>query len=85
MVTMRSLSGIIDDSTLSSVVLPLPVPPLMRMFMRPVTQAARKSPTWLGEGPESHEVVEGQHPLGELPDGELRAVDGERWDDGIDA
>ena len=47
MVTMRSLAGIIDDNTLSKVVLPVPVPPLMRMFMRPVTQAARKSPTWL--------------------------------------
>ena len=33
MVTMRSLSGIIADSTLSSVVLPLPVPPLTRMFV----------------------------------------------------
>ena len=36
MVTMRSSSGIIDDSTLSSVVLPVPVPPLTRMFARPL-------------------------------------------------
>ena len=40
-VTMRSSSGMNGDSTFSSVVLPVPVPPEMRMFSFPCTQAPR--------------------------------------------
>jgi hypothetical protein len=36
---MRSVSGTKDDSTLSSVVLPVPVPPDTRMFRPPRTHA----------------------------------------------
>ena len=43
MVTMRSLSAMKPDSTLSSVVLPAPVPPLIRQFSRDRTQCDRKS------------------------------------------
>ena len=75
----------IDDSTLSSVVLPVPVPPLMRMFMRPCTHAARKSATWPVSVPSSMRSSSGQHPLRELADGEQRAVDGERRDDRVHA
>ena len=39
MVTMRSSSGMNDESTLSVVVLPEPVPPEMTMLSRPRTQA----------------------------------------------
>ena len=35
---MRSSSGICAESTLSSVVLPLPVPPEMTMFFRAFTE-----------------------------------------------
>ncbi len=45
MVTMRSSSGMKLEMTLSSVVLPEPVPPEMTMLRRPRTQAARKSRT----------------------------------------
>ena len=41
MVTMRSSSGMNDESTLSSVVLPEPVPPEMTMFLRACTAAPR--------------------------------------------
>ena len=40
-VTMRSSAGMNDDSTLSVVVLPVPVPPETMMFRRPTTQAWR--------------------------------------------
>ena len=42
MVTMRSSLGMNDDSTLSSVVLPVPVPPEMRMLSRASTQASQE-------------------------------------------
>ena len=42
MVTIRSSDGMYPDSTLSRVVLPLPVPPLTMMFARAETQALRK-------------------------------------------
>ena len=42
-VTMRSLCGMKLDSTLSIVVLPVPVPPLTRMFLRSMTQARKNT------------------------------------------
>ena len=42
MVTTRSLSGMNDESTLSSVVLPVPVPPVTRMLSLPATQACEQ-------------------------------------------
>ena len=61
MVTMRSSIGMKLEQTLSSVVFPVPVPPLIMMFARARTQARRKaaeasvrvpnrirSPTWYG-------------------------------------
>ena len=42
-VTMRSSSGMNDESTLSVVVLPLPVPPEMTTLSRPRTQASRNA------------------------------------------
>ena len=38
MVTMRSVGGMKDDRMFSSVVLPAPVPPEMRMLSRAFTQ-----------------------------------------------
>ncbi len=43
MVTMRSSTGMNDDSTLSVVVLPVPVLPDTMMLSRPRTQASRNS------------------------------------------
>ena len=43
MVTMRSSEGMNDESTLSVVVLPAPVPPETTTLSRPRTQASRKS------------------------------------------
>src|SRR5438876_770981 len=40
MTTIRSSSGMNDDSTLSSVVFPAPVPPETTMLSRPFTQAS---------------------------------------------
>ncbi|MNV23505.1 hypothetical protein D3C71_1145180 [compost metagenome] len=54
MVTMRSLCGMKLDSTLSMVVLPLPVPPEISTFKRPRTialssraMAGVNAPTWI--------------------------------------
>ena len=44
-VTMRSSSGMKPERTFRVVVLPLPVPPLIRMFIRPRTQASSRSRT----------------------------------------
>ena len=45
-VTMRSSVGMNDDSTLSVVVLPVPVPPETITLSRPTTQACRKRAAW---------------------------------------
>ena len=42
MVTMRSLAGMNEDRTLSSVVLPAPVPPEIRMLSRALTTAVQQ-------------------------------------------
>ena len=85
MVTMRSRSEMKLDSTLRSVVLPAPVPPLIRQFSRARTQCARKSSIGLVSGAQRHQVV-GLQPLGrEAPDRQQRTVHGERRNDGVDA
>ena len=85
MVTMRSVGGIIDDSTLSSVVLPLPVPPLMRMFMRPCTHAARKSATWPVSVPSSMRSCSVSTRAANLRMVSCGSVDGERRDHRVHA
>ena len=81
-VTMRSSSGMNDDSTFSVVVFPAPVPPETRMFTRPRTQASRNRD--LGaHRPELDQVVRLERVGRELPDRERRAVDRERRDDGV--
>ena len=57
-VTMRSSSGIAVDSALSSVVLPEPVPPEMRMFSSPTQAMSRNSAASVVSVPEPHQVVE---------------------------
>ena len=45
-VMMRSRSGMNDESTFRSVVLPVPVPPEIRTFSLPSTHASRKAAAW---------------------------------------
>ena len=45
-VTMRSRSGMNEDSTFSIVVLPVPVPPETSTFSLPSTQASRNAAAW---------------------------------------
>ena len=84
MVTMRSSSGMNDERTLSSVVLPVPVPPVTRMLSRPSTHrlasSASRGVRVLSRTRSS--TVQGH--LGELADGEGGAVERERRDDGVD-
>ena len=58
MVTMRSSDGMKDDSTLSVVVLPAPVPPETTMLSRPRTQASRKSAVRSLQRAEPDQVVD---------------------------
>ena len=72
------------DSTLSSVVLPAPVPPLISMFMRARTQCSRNSSI----GRVSDRIATRSSALQPLrrkaADGEQRTVDGQRRNDGVD-
>ena len=73
------------DSTFSSVVLPAPVPPLIRQFSRALTQCDRKSSIGRVSARSVHEIV-GLEALGRKPaDREQRAVHRQRRDDGVDA
>ena len=84
MVTMRSSVGMYDDTTLSSVVLPVPVPPLIRMLRLPRTQTSRKSAAcWLSV-PSRTRSADVNGVAGELPDGQHGSVDRQRRDDGVD-
>src|SRR5712692_8851552 len=71
-VTMRSLAGMKPDNTLSSVVLPEPVPPDTMTLSR-VRTAASRYPMIAAVAPP------------ELTNREARAVDGDRRDDDVDA
>ena len=69
----------------SSVVLPVPVPPEMRMLRRPSTAARRNSADGARHRALGDQVVDDHFPLGELADRERRAADGQRSDDRVDA
>ena len=62
--------GMNAERTLSSVVLPEPVPPETTMLSRASTQASRKSTISGGDGAEADQVVDRQRLLGEFADGE---------------
>ena len=84
-VTMRSCSEMKLESTFSSVVLPAPVPPLIRQFSRARTQCDRNSSIGAVSAPRRHQVVRLQA-FGRKPaDGQQRAVHRQRRDDGVDA
>ena len=75
MVTMRSPSGMNDDSALSMVVLPVPVPPLISTFSLACTQAP-SSPTISGVTlPICTRSCEAQRLAAEAADGQDGAVD----------
>ncbi len=84
MVMMRSPSGMNPDSTLRFVVLPVPVPPETRMLSLPLDRRLHGGDEVEGPGAEVDQVLGGERVLGELPDGEHGAVDGQRRDDGVD-
>ena len=86
MVTMRSSSGMKEESTLSSVVLPVPVPPETMMFSlasHAGVAGARPSPASACRSSIRSSTCE--RVSAELADGERRAVDGQRRDDRVDA
>ncbi len=73
------------DSTLSSVVLPAPVPPLISAFSRARTQCDEEVEHRPRQRAQRDEVV-GLQPLGrKTADREQRTVDRERRDDRVDA
>jgi hypothetical protein len=78
------VAGDEPDSAFSVVVLPAPVPPETRMFMRPSTHARGRNAAG-GPGPEGDEVRHRVRVRGELPDREHRPVDRDRRDDRVDA
>ncbi len=82
---MRSRSEMKLDSTLSSVVLPAPVPPLISMFSRARTQCSRNSSIGRVSDRIGDQVL-GLQPLGrKTADREQRAVDRQRRNDRVDA
>ena len=85
MVMMRSLKGMKLLSTLSMVVLPVPVPPLTRMLRRSITQARRNIAAAVADAAHLDQVVHGQPLGGELPHRQGRALDRQRRNDGVDA
>ena len=82
-VTMRSSSGMNDESTFSVVVFPAPVPPATMMLIRPRTQASRNFDDRRGHRAELDQVVRLVRVGGELPDRERGTVDRERRDDRV--
>ena len=84
-VMMRSPSGMNDDSTLSVVVLPVPVPPDTSTLSLPRTHASSTTATSMVIGAEGDQVLHLVGVGGELADGEHRAVHRQRRDDGVDA
>ena len=84
-VTIRSSFGMNDDSTLSVVVLPEPVPPETKMLRRASTHALEELEHLGRRGAEPDQVVDRERRGGELPDGDDRADQRQRRDDGVDA
>ncbi len=83
-VTMRSVSGIASASTPSSVDLPAPVPPEMRMFLRARTAKTRNSRISGESVPMVEQIVTPQPPATEAADGDRRTVDRHRRKRGVD-
>ena len=84
-VTIRSASGIAAESAFSSVVLPVPVPPEMRMLSSAWTQSRRNVDGLRRDRAEIDHVVERQTLLRELADRDERAGERQRRDDHVDA
>ena len=83
MVMMRCSPGMNEESTLSSVVLPVPVPPVMRMLSRPWTQAERSVAISAFRVPRADQVFHLKGLPGELADGESGPVHRQWRDDGV--
>ena len=84
-VTIRSASGIADESAFSSVVLPVPVPPEMRMLSSRGDAGARNVDGLGADRAEIDHVVEREALLRELADRDERAGQRQRRDDHVDA
>ena len=84
-VTIRSVSGIAVDSAFSSVVLPEPVPPEMRMLSSARMQRCEEVDRLGAQRPELDHVVQVEPLLAELADRDERARQRERRDHGVDA
>ena len=78
---MRCVSGIAAESAFSSVVLPVPVPPEMRMFSSACDAALEEVDRLGAERAEPDQVVEVSRFLRELADRDQRARQRERRDD----
>ena len=85
MVTIRSPSGMNDDIAFSIVVLPVPVPPLIKMFNLAFTQAPKKSDHVGRDAADAQHVLEPQRGTTEAPDRHDGSVDGQRRDDRVHA
>ena len=85
MVTIRSVGGMNDDRMLSSVVLPAPVPPEMMHVEPRLHDAPQQLDHRLRRAVEAEQVLGRERVAPELPDREVRAVERERLDDGVDA
>ena len=84
-VTMRSSSGMNAETALSVVVLPVPVPPEMRMFSLPLHTGAEELRRARRQRAERDQVVDRVRVARELADRQRRAVERERRDDRVDA
>ena len=84
-VTIRSSSGMNDESTLSIVVLPEPVPPETTMLSRASTQALRNVAISGVKVPKRIRSSTVKRILGELTDRDGRTVERDRRNDGVDA
>ena len=73
------------ESTLSSVVLPEPVPPETTMLSRARTAPLQHLQHLRRQRAMAQQVVGGQRSATEAADGEQRAVDGQRRNDDVDA
>ena len=85
MVMMRSSSGMKCDSTLSSVVLPEPVPPETTMFSRDDDARAQELGDLGRHRAEADQVVDAQLLFGELSDGDRRPDQRDRRNDDVHA
>ena len=83
MVIRRSPWLIAAESALSRVVLPEPVPPEITVETRALHRAMQEVGDAPGHGPELDQLLQRQRLLGELPDRDRRAVDGDRGDGGV--